>query len=99
MRPHILSDPTHYAWREAPMRLRRRHARKRTDHVQPRARVQSDACCVAPGGERSVRRRHERRTTVIAAGDHQARGNIGTLLASKELEISFEYRPEADAGL
>jgi hypothetical protein len=35
----------------------------------------------------------------VAAGEHQARGDIGPVLASKELGILLEYRPHADTGL
>jgi hypothetical protein len=46
-----------------------------------------------------VRRVDGRRAAVVAAGDHQARGDIGPVLASKELEILLEDRPQADTGL
>ena len=35
----------------------------------------------------------------MAAGDHQARRDIGPVLASKEFEILLEHRPQADAVL
>jgi hypothetical protein len=77
-------------WRDLP---------ESTDHVQARAGVQCGVRCVAPIRERLDRRRHQGRAALAAAGDHEARGDVGFLLASKELEIPLEYRPQTDSGL
>jgi len=63
-----------------------------------RGRVQGGVCRVTPICERLHWRRHQGRAALAAAGDDQARGDIGLVLASKELEIPFEYRPQADTG-
>ena len=47
----------------------------------------------------SVGRCHKRGAAVVAAGDHQSGGDIDIVVAPKEFEISFKYRPETDAGL
>jgi hypothetical protein len=78
---------------------RRRHRSESTDHVQARARVQRGVCRVAPIRERLHWRRHQGGAALAAARDHQARGDISPILASKEFEIALEHRPQADTGL
>ena len=54
---------------------------------------------VAPIRETLDGRRHQGSAAVVAIGDHQARGDIGPVLAPKEVDIPFEYRPKADIRL
>src|SRR5262249_22412013 len=78
---------------------RRGHRSEGTDHVQARPRVQCGVCRVTPICERLHWRRHQGRAALAAAGDHQQCGDIGPVLASKELEIPLEDRPQTDTGL
>jgi hypothetical protein len=75
------------------------HLAKSANHVQARTRVKGGTRCVAPSGESLVGRRYERRAAVVAASDYQSRHDIATVLASKKLGFSLEYRPQADTGL
>ena len=61
--------------------------------------MQCGVCRVTPIRERLDGRRHQSRVTFAAAGNHQARGDIGPILAAKEFDIALEDRPQTDTGL
>ena len=61
--------------------------------------MEGDVRCVLPSGWSLIGRRHERGAAVIAAGDHQSRRDVGSVVAPKYRDVSLEYRPQTDTGL
>src|SRR6266850_2106001 len=94
---HVFPHATYCALRQAAVCLRGwrwRQLEKGVDRVQAGAGMQFAVGWTA----RNFGWSHKRAAPVVAAGDQQSRMDISPVLAPKQVSVSFEDSPQADAG-
>src|SRR5215469_3612819 len=101
MKFNVVTHPAHCTRRQpTTMCLRyRRELHKCANRVQTRTRVDIHVRSIARETGRLIWWGNKCRTAVAAAGNQERRAHICSILASEEIEISFEEFPQADTGL
>src|SRR6516162_5843294 len=94
---YVFPHPAHRSGRQSAVGLRccGGQLQQGINRVQARARVQHDVRRAARG---VIGWGHKRGAALVAPGEQQSGKDVGPVLAPKDVEVSFENRPQADTG-